>query len=177
MVSREQFIEVNRDRYGEKTLRVYTADAVLEQYLKDHTWMDDPKSHCVSCSRIVDKSGGWFSKKMCRENVQQGFSCRRETLRNHFLPFVRNALEGRYPDQEEWHEIIHRVGPYYDGTGKMEWSLSYSYAHELGETVARMTGSEEVSLEERASFCKRVQEQVMLEMDFASFSRQGVYGL
>lgn len=115
---------------GSRSFASYFMPSTLEQWLKEHQWVEDPNSPCISCKAREELWKGQFSEKICKQNVEQGGSCYRETLRSVFIPFIRNALAGELSPIRELGKVIHKKGPIHDGMG--EQTLFGIICHELG---------------------------------------------
>jgi len=120
-------------------LRLFT-DKVIQQWLQDNAWVEDPASYCKWCQHMTEVGSG-FSKEQCRLNVAGGGCCYRETLKKVFMPFLRNALHGRYPSPDDLQRVIHHKGPIWDGFSDM--ALVGIVCHELSGTYMRMAGETE----------------------------------
>lgn len=131
-----QFIKSVEDTgvIGRGDLRFFT-DEVIQQWLSDNTWVEDPASGCKWCQHLAEIKSG-FSKEQCRLNVAGGGCCYRETLKKVFIPFLRNALRGRYPSPDDLQRVIHHKGPIWDGFSNM--TIVGIVLHELGSTYMRL---------------------------------------
>ena len=113
--------------------RIFT-DQNICRWLESQKWIPDPDIPCLFC-KYKEENGDWFSEVKCKENVSQGGSCYRETLKNHFIPFLKNVLEGKYPVIAELKEFVHRKGPIWDGIGN--FNLLGMIFHELGGGLSK----------------------------------------
>lgn len=125
----------------------YFVDEIIERWLQDNKWVEDPSAPCQWCKHLEKigygvRSGSAFSESQCHRNVEAGGSCYREELRTIFIPFLRNALKGIYPPVEDLMIPTHKRGPVSDGIG--EFTLLGMICHELGP----YTYSGEMSLKE-----------------------------
>lgn len=143
-----QFIKSVEDTglIGRGDLRLFT-DEVIQWWLQDNTWVEDSTSCCKWCQHL-EEIGSGFSEEQCRLNVAGGGCCYRETLKTVFIPFLRNALRGRYPSPVDLRRVIHHRGPIWDGFSDM--TLVGIILHELGVTYMR-TASEAYRQREAAS--------------------------
>lgn len=110
-------------------------DEVIQRWLQDNMWVEDPTSRCKWCQHLEEIKSG-FSEERCRLNVAGGGSCYRQTLKEVFAPFLRNALRGAYPPLDDLQKIIHHKGPIWDGFRDM--TLMSIVCHELGGTAMQM---------------------------------------
>lgn len=110
-------------------------DEVIRRWLQDNTWVEDPTSRCKWCQHMEEIKSG-FSEEQCRLNVSGGGSCYRETLKQAFIPFLKNALLGIYPSLDDFHKVIHHKGTIWDGCDNM--TLVDIVCHELGGTYMQM---------------------------------------
>ena len=113
----------------------YFTDEVIQRWLQDNMWVEDPTSRCKWCQHMEEIRSG-FSEERCRLNVADGGSCYRQTLKEVFVPFLRNALRGTYPLLDDLRNVIHHKGPIWDGFSDMR--LFGIVCHELGGTFMRM---------------------------------------
>lgn len=110
-------------------------DEVIKRWLEDNQWIEDAASPCKWCEHLTDCGHG-FTEERCRLNVAAGYSCYRQTLAKVFAPFLRNALQGKYPPVDDLRNVIHRMGPNRDGMGNE--TIVGIILHELGSTFIRM---------------------------------------
>lgn len=108
---------------------------VIERWLRDNEWVQDNASPCMWCKHLTECGHG-FSEDKCRQNVVAGASCYRQTLANIFMPFLRGALQGRYPPPKDAWNVVHRTGPNRDGMGDAK--MVGIMLHELGHTSMQM---------------------------------------
>lgn len=113
----------------------YFTDEIIRRWLQDNTWVEEASAPCVWCKHMVEISSG-FSAERCRLKVAQGSSCYRQTLRDFFIPFLRNALQGIYPSLSDLKKPVHLKGEIWDGFDNM--TLMGIVCHELGGTTMRM---------------------------------------
>ncbi len=114
--------------------RIFT-DQNISHWLESQKWISDSNIPCLFC-KYKEENGTWFSETKCKENVSQGGSCYRETLKNHFIPFLKNVLEGKYPAAiVELTNIVHKKGPIWDGIG--DFNLLGMIFHELGGGLSK----------------------------------------
>lgn len=92
----------------------YFTDEVIRRWLQDNAWVEDPNSHCKWCQHMEEVKSG-FSEEQCHLNVTRGGSCYRKTLKEVFIPFLKNVLLGIYPSPDDLWKPIHRKGPIWDG--------------------------------------------------------------
>lgn len=78
----------------------YFTDMVIQRWLQDNVWVEDPTSRCKWRQHMEEIKSG-FSEEQCRLNVAGGGSCYRETLKQVFVPFLKNALRGIYPSLDD----------------------------------------------------------------------------
>lgn len=113
----------------------YFTDEVIQRWLQDNTWVEEASAPCVWCKHMEEIRSG-FSVERCRLKVARGSSCYRQTLRDFFIPFLRNALCGIYPSLSDLKRSVHLKGEIWDGFGDM--TLMAIVCHELGGTAMRM---------------------------------------
>ncbi len=119
---------------GTNIANIFT-DAIIQRWLDDNTWVNDSTAPCAHC-RHMKEVNGQYSEEKCRQNVQGGGYCYRETLKVFFLPFLHNALLGIYPSLDVLVQIVHHRGPIWDGLN--DASILSIVLHELGGTKMRM---------------------------------------
>ena len=111
---------------------------VLQRWLDDHKWVEDSTLLCAQCQHMNQVTRGEVTEESCRQNVVQGGSCYRETLKTVFMPFVRDALSGKAPRLREFGNIVHKQGPIWQGSSNL--TLGGMIDHELIGTLMKMEG-------------------------------------
>lgn len=144
--------------------RASSSRPVIERWLEEHAWVEDPEAPCVHCVKRneylnMSKVGRGFS---CAENVASGASCTRETYRKAIIPCLREILSGVPPTEEELETVVHQHGQY-DGIN-CGGRLGIMLGHELMNLFARIAGPLTLS-EERNEFLRIVLKQVEVEMN------------
>lgn len=137
-----QFVRLIEDDgfAGRGYLHRLITDEIIQRWLKDNEWVENPTSRCSWCQHMEEIKSG-FSEEQCCLNVTGGGSCYRQTLKEVFVPFLRNILRGTYPSLNDvLHKVVHHKGPIWDGCGNMR--IISILQHELGGTSMRM-GAEE----------------------------------
>src|SRR3989344_8831340 len=91
-MERKDFLYVYAQRLPYTELKIFT-ETVMNRFLERYQWVEDTSSSCQHCAR----SRFGFSEEKCVDNVRQGGSCTRETLRSVVMPAVKRMLEGEDP--------------------------------------------------------------------------------
>lgn len=134
-MERKDFLYVYAQRLPYTELKIFT-ETVMNRFLERYQWVEDTSSSCQHCAR----SRFGFSEEKCVDNVRQGGSCTRETLRSVVMPAVKRMLEGEYPPPSKLFRTVHRKGPIHDGMGNV--NLRELIAHYVGGTWQYISANE-----------------------------------
>jgi hypothetical protein len=106
------------DRYGWSWYKGILLDLLgpklIRRWLKTNPWIREAGLACTNCPWATKVIHHRTSDVTCLENVTtRGATCYRWVLRTTFLPFLENALRGKFPPVSS---IRGSIYPYYRST-------------------------------------------------------------